>query len=370
VTGGAVAGWGLGRRVLVTGGAGFIAHDLIVDLVGAGHEVTIFDNLATAEPDWVEALEARLGPARWRAGARVALGDVRDLRQVEVACEGQDAVVHLASSTDIPGGAADPRLDFEGCLVGTWNVLEGMRRRGVGRLLYSSSGVVYGGLAAGPSREDSGPLRPESHYAAAKLAAESLISGFAHLYGWKATVFRFGNTIGSRASHGVVHDFVVKLLRDPERLEILGDGRQAKPFIAVDDLVEAMRVASRAAATERVATYNVATAPPVPIAEVAQLVARAVGIDARGLCLELGGQAGGWPGDTRLVDLDPEALHGLGWRPARDGRAAVEWAARGIAARYRQSGAPLLTAIERRSLAQPRARTARPSLAGLPAGPS
>ena len=114
-------------------------------------------------------------------------------------------------------------------VVGTEHVCEAMRAVGIAEIWFASSGVVYGRPARIPTGEGDGPLLPESHYAAAKLAGEALISGFASLYGWRAYAFRFGNTVGPRSNHGVVHDFVVKLLRDPNRLEILGDGTQAKP---------------------------------------------------------------------------------------------------------------------------------------------
>ena len=336
-----------GRRVLVTGGAGFIANGLIPELIAAGSEVTVFDNLSTAEPDWHEALESAIGVAPPRS-LRVEIGDIRDASQVEAACRGHDIVVHLASSTDIPGGAEDPRLDFEGCVVGTSNVLRAMQRTGIRRLVHASSGVVYGSVVARPSNESAGPLLPESHYAAAKLAAEALISGYAHLGGWRAVILRFGNVIGSRTNHGVVHDFVVKLLRDPTRLDVLGDGRQAKPFISVADLVGGIRIASAASSDSPVTTYNVATDGAVALSDVARLVAVALGLDPDAVSVEPSTQRRGWPGDTTQVDLDCEALRGLGWSPALNGREAVLMAARGIAARYRAEGLALLTGMERR----------------------
>jgi UDP-glucose 4-epimerase len=336
-----------GRRVLVTGGAGFIANGLIPELIAAGSEVTVFDNLSTAEPDWREALELAIG-AGPAALLRVELGDIRDASHIEAACRGQDIVVHLASSTDIPGGADDPSLDFEGCVVGTSNVLQAMQRAGIRRLVHASSGVVYGSAVARPSSENAGPLLPESHYAAAKLATEALISGYAHLGGWRAVILRFGNVIGPRTNHGVVHDFVVKLLRDRTRLEVLGDGRQAKPFIAVGDLVAGIRVASAAPGDGPVGTYNVATHGAVPLSDVARIVAVALGLDPDAVSVEPSAERRGWPGDTTQVELDSQALCALGWSPALDGRQAVLMAATGIAARYRDKGLALLTGMERR----------------------
>jgi len=336
-----------GERVLVTGGAGFIANGLIPELIRAGRMVTVFDNLSTAEPDWREALESSIGPSP-SGSLKVVIGDIRARDEIEAACAGHDAVVHLASSTDIPGGARDPRLDFESCVLGTSNVLQAMHRHGIRRLVHASSGVVYGSAVARPSKEDAGPLLPESHYAAAKLATEALISGYAHLGDWRAVILRFGNTIGPRTNHGAVHDFVVKLLRDPGRLEILGDGRQTKPFIAVPDLVSGIGAASAAAVDVPVVTYNVATRHALPLTDVARTVADALGLDSDSIALETTAERRGWPGDTTQVDLDSGALRNLGWTPELDGRSAVRWAAAGIASRYRSSGAALLTGLERR----------------------
>ncbi len=335
------------RRILVTGGAGFIGGAMVERLVSDGATVTIFDDLSTAEPDWEAPLASHLRSGR----VRFVRGDVADLDAVSAVMPGHDEVVHLAANTDIPGGFDDPSLDLRGCVLGTWNVAEAMRRHGVRHILFASSGVVYGTADHLPTAEDAGNLRPASHYAAAKLAGEQLLSGFAHLYGWRAFAFRFGNTIGPRSNHGVVHDFVVKLLRDPWRLEVLGDGTQAKPYIAVDDLVDGVLHAAIHAPEQPMTVLNVATPGTLDVLRVAELVAEATGTDRDGLDITCTGAVpggGGWAGDTPRIDLDGTALARLGWSPRRDAEGAVRWAAAGIAARLVGTGAPLVTAIERR----------------------
>lgn len=334
--------------VLVTGGAGFIGSTLLPRLLGAGERVRVLDDLSSAEPDWDAGLRAELRDGR----LAFVRGDVTDLATVlDVMRDPPSAVIHLAANTDIPGGFDDPRLDLEGCLHGTWNVAEAMRRFGVRRLLYASSGVVYGAPARTPTDETYGPMAPESHYAAAKLAGESVLSGFAHLYGWRVLAFRFGNTIGPRSNHGVVHDFVVKLLRDGTRLEILGDGRQAKPYIDVVDLVDGVLHADRAAPDRPFAVLNVATAGTLSVARVADLVIEALDLDSGLVARQFSGAVhggGGWAGDTPLVDLDAGAMRGLGWGPQRSAEQAVARAARGIRDRLVAGGAPLRTTSERR----------------------
>ncbi len=335
-------------RTLVTGGAGFIGSTLVGRLLDRGQMVTVLDDLSTAEPDWNAGLADALNGGR----LTFVRGDVTQLATVDGVMAGQDAVVHLAANTNIPGGFDDPRLDLDGCIHGTWNVAEAMRRHGVRQLSFASSGVVYGAPLRTPTDEAYGPLRPESHYAAAKLAGEMILSGFAHLYDWRVLAFRFGNTIGARSNHGVVHDFVIKLLRDAARLEILGDGRQAKPYIGVEDLVGGVLHADEVAPPDPFAVYNIATPGTLTVVRVAELVMEVLEIAPGSVEFDFTGAAprgGGWAGDTAVVDLDATALRALGWEPALDAESAVRDAARGIRDRVVASGAALLTTAERRS---------------------
>jgi UDP-glucose 4-epimerase len=332
-------------RTLVTGGAGFIGGELVSTLLADGAEVTVLDDLSTAEPDWMD----RFDGAR---GLEFIQGDAADRATVRRAMAGHQRVVHLASGTDIAGGFDHPELDFRNGVVATEVVCEAMREFGVRELWYASSGVVYGRPSRVPTAERDGPLLPESHYAAAKLAGEAIASGFAHLYGWRAFAFRFGNTVGARSNHGVVHDLVVKLLRDPTRLEILGDGTPAKPYVAVTDLVAGMRHAAAVAANVPLTVLNVGPEGTVTVRRVAELVADAIGPPDGTVAFSfttphVGG--GGWPGDTPLVDFDTTALRALGWRPTMTAEAAIRGAAEGIAARFRDGGRPLRTSLERRA---------------------
>lgn len=338
-------------RTFVTGGAGFIGGELVAGLLEDGGEVTVFDDLSTAEPDWSARFddEARLTFVR---------GDAADPAAIGAAMPGHDRVVHLASGTDIAGGFGHPERDFVAGVVATEIVCESMRKLGIRELWYASSGVIYGSPPRIPTAEGDGPLLPESHYAAAKLAGEAIISGFAHLYGWRAFAFRFGNTVGGRSNHGVVHDFVVKLLRDPGRLEILGDGTQAKPYVAVGDLVGGMRHAAAAAEAlpaDPMTVLNVGPEGTLSVHRVAEIVIDALDLRRGSVDLSFSGRSavggGGWAGDSIRVEFDTTALRALGWRPSLTADAAVRDAALGIAARYLASGRPLLTALERRTTA-------------------
>ena len=334
------------RRVLVTGGAGFIGTELVERLVTGGATVTVFDDLSGATPERARAWLGGDGPA---GDATFVRGDITDLAALSEVMDGVSEVIHLAANTDIAGGFADPRLDLDGCILGTWNVAEAMRRQGVTRIAYASSGVVYGQPSHIPTEESYGPLRPASHYAAGKLAGEAILSGFAHLYGWRAQAFRFGNTVGAGSDHGVVHDLVVKSLRDPGSLELLGDGRQAKPYIAVEDVADAVLHAMEGGPDTAFEVYNVATEGTLTVLQVAELVLGALGRDPRTVDIRPLGGSGGWPGDTPIVDFDTSRLRALGWSPVHSPEAAVTRAAAGTRDRLLAAGGPLLTAVERRA---------------------
>jgi UDP-glucose 4-epimerase len=294
---------------VVTGGAGAIGSVLVARLAAAGAEVRVLDNLSSGRRDHL-ALDDRV---------RLVETDLRtDARPDEF--RGATEVWHLAANPDIRLGTVHPRLDLDHGTVATFNVLEAARRADVPRVLFSSSSVVYGLPSTFPTPEEYGPLLPESLYGASKLASEGLMSAYAHCYGLTSHIFRFANIIGPTMTHGVIYDFFEKLRATPDRLEVLGDGRQAKSYLDVDDCVEAMRLA-RDAARAPVNVFNLGTADQVSVREIAERVVAALGGRAR---IDYTGGERGWAGDVPRQLLAIDRIRRLGWTPRYTAAQAVE----------------------------------------------
>jgi UDP-glucose 4-epimerase len=233
---------------------------------------------------------------------------------------GAHEVWHLAASADIRRGLADPRIDLNHGTLATFHVLEQVRRCDVPRILFSSSSVVYGLASVRPTPESYGPLEPESLYAAAKLAGEALVSAYAHTYGLTAYIYRFTNIIDGRARHGILFDFFEKLRVDPTRLEVLGDGRQAKSYLRTEDCVEGLLTGARRASA-RVNVFNVGAPDQISVREIAEKVVAAHGGNAR---ISYGTDARGWVGDVPQQLLSIDKLRALGWAPTYSSAGAID----------------------------------------------
>ena len=257
---------GLGA-CFVTGGAGFIGSHLGERLLAMGNRVTVYDNLSSGKREWIEHLFKE-------PGFRFVEADVRDLDALKEAMPGHDVVFHLAANTDIPRGNQDTRLDLENDTIATHTVLEAMRQLGVRKLLFASSSTVFGEPSVLPTPESVGPLLPISLYGAGKLACEGLISAYCHLFGTQAWIFRFGNVVGARMGHGILHDFVAKLRRDPNELEILGDGNQEKNYFLVEDCIDGILFALGNANSRDCDVFNLGCESTVTATEIAHMVVR------------------------------------------------------------------------------------------------
>jgi UDP-glucose 4-epimerase len=308
-------------RAVVTGVAGFVGSHVARRLVATGRRVTGVDLVpAAAAHRLSDLLDTDLFDY---AAADLGQG----LDQV---LPGATELWHLAANTDIPRSGWDTEVDIRSSVLATRDVLEGMRRHQVQAIVFPSTGAVYGTAHPPPYREDLGPLLPSSLYAAGKIAAEALISAYCQLFGIQAHIFRLGNLVGGQMQRGIVLDFLRKLTQNPRALEVLGDGRQRKSYVLVDDVVEAMRWISARAQPTPCTVYNIASTGSLTVLEVAAAVADALEIDQPELTVRTSELS--WPGDQPVVELDITRALGTGWAPRHSPRDAVLLAARRLLA--------------------------------------
>jgi UDP-glucose 4-epimerase len=307
-------------KILVTGGAGFIGSHLCDALVALEHEVVAVDNLSLGR-------EANLSTLRGNSLFEFVRGDVLDAEWLDqlIGTGGFDCVFHMAANSDIARSHADPCVDLDNTFLTTFRVLEAMRRAAVRKIVFASTSAIYGEVD-GQVREDYGPLEPISHYGAAKLASEAFISSYGENYGIQSWITRFPNVVGPRATHGAVYDFVHKLRRTPGHLEVLGDGTQEKPYLNVQDLVEAMLIVWRST-TARINIYNVGATTRSKVADIARIVVEEGPGPAE--IVYTGGDRG-WIGDVPKFAYDISAIEALGWSPSMTSDDAIRVAARAI----------------------------------------
>lgn len=308
-------------RVFVTGGAGFVGSNLVERLLDEEHEVTVYDDLSAGSRELICESEGR-------AGFRFIHADLLNLEDLTSALQNHDTVFHLAANSDISKGRQQSDRDFRLGTVATFNVLEAMRLTNVPQLIFSSSSVVYGEPSVTPTPEDYGPLFPISLYGASKLACEGLISAFSHNYGLQAWIFRFANICGRHGTHGAIVDFIRKLRMNDKRLEVLGDGNQAKPNLHVSECVGGM-IFGWQHAKEQLNYFNLGCEGATTTREIATAVVDALGL--KEVKVEYTGGARGWPGDVAQVRLDCTKMERLGWKPKLSSTEAVRKAAQELA---------------------------------------
>jgi UDP-glucose 4-epimerase len=295
------------KKVCITGGAGFIGSTLADRLAADQVEVIVVDDFRTGRREFVaELLE--------RPGTRLVEGDVLDQALLEEAITGCDWVFHLQANADVREGLEHPRRDLEQNTVATSTVLEAMRAVGTTKIAFSSTGSVYGEPEVFPTPEDAPFPIQTSLYAASKLAAEGMIGAYAHGYGFTGVIFRFVSILGERYTHGHVFDFYRALQRDPTRLRVLGDGRQEKSYLYVQDCVSAMVLAAAAhdAAAGSTNIYNLGTDETVVLDDSVAVITTQLGVSPT---IEHTGGRRGWAGDSPLIHLDCSRIRALGWEP-------------------------------------------------------
>jgi UDP-glucose 4-epimerase len=291
-------------RAFVTGGAGFIGSNLVDRLLAANHSVVAYDNFSTGQDAFLEI-------ARSHPQFTIIRGDTLDLPALVEAMAGSEMVFHLAANADVRFGLEHPRKDLDQNTIATFNVLEAMRATGAQRIVFASTGSIYGEASVIPTPERAPFTVQTSLYGASKLAGEGLIQAYCEGFGFQSWIFRFVSILGERYTHGHVVDFYRSLRADPSRLRVLGNGRQRKSYLYVQDCIDAILVALDRA-TEKVNVLNLGTEECCEVNDSIEWIIRALGVSP---ILDYTGGDRGWIGDNPFIFLDTTRIRALGWKP-------------------------------------------------------
>ena len=291
-------------KFFVTGAAGFIGSNLVDRLLADGHEVVGYDNFSTGMPKFLE--EAGDNPR-----FQLVEQDVLTSTAFADAITGCDFVFHFAANADVRFGTEHPRRDLEQNTIATYNVLEAMRTNGISRIAFSSTGSVYGEATVIPTPENAPFPIQTSLYAASKLAGEGLIAAYCEGFGFQAHIFRFVSILGERYTHGHVFDFVKKLKQNPTELPVLGNGKQRKSYLYVQDCIDAMLLAIEQA-KDKVNVFNLGVDADCQVLDSVGWITEHLGVKPR---IELTGGDRGWIGENPFIFLDTTKIQALGWKP-------------------------------------------------------
>ncbi|WP_218814757.1 NAD-dependent epimerase/dehydratase family protein [Rickettsiella endosymbiont of Dermanyssus gallinae] len=292
-------------RYFVTGCAGFIASHLVDRLLALGHEVVGYDNLVTGRVEFL--IQARKNPY-FKFNQYDVLDFQNLLASMPAAC---DAVFHFAANADVRGGINHTDKDLKQNTIATFNVLEAMRIKAIKRIIFPSTGSIYGEAPLIPTPEDAPFPIQTSLYGASKLAAEGLIQAYCEAFAMQSYIFRFVSILGERYTHGHVFDFYKQLYSDPSLLKILGDGEQKKSYLYIHDCIDAMFIALEKA-HEKINIFNLGTDHYCQVNDSIRWICKALGLSPQ---LDYRGGKRGWIGDNPFIFLDCRKIRGLGWEP-------------------------------------------------------
>lgn len=291
-------------RLIVTGCSGFIGSTLVDRLLADGHRVTGIDNFSTGQRRFLEGALAD-------PNFRLVEIDLLDLEKLKLAFVCGEAVFHLAANADVRFGTEHPRRDLEQNTIATFNVLEAMRTNGIKKIAFSSTGSVYGNASFVPTPED-GPFPIQtSLYGASKAAGEALIAAYCEGFGFQSWIFRFVSILGERYTHGHVFDFYQKLKTDAATLAVLGNGKQRKSYLYVQDCIDAILLAMEKA-SDKINIFNLGVDDYCEVNDSIGWICAELGVIPE---LEYSGGDRGWIGDNPFIFLDTKRIQALGWSP-------------------------------------------------------
>jgi len=292
------------KNVFITGCAGFIGSSLANRLLSRGHVVVGLDNFSTGQ-------ERFLPDTQQNSKFRLIRGNLLNEASLKDGMAGCDMVFHLAANADVRFGTDHPRRDLEQNTQATFNVLEAMRANGITKIAFSSTGSVYGEAKVFPTSEDAPFPVQTSLYGASKLAGESLIQAYCEGFGFHSWIFRFVSILGERYTHGHVFDFYKQLKNDPSKLRVLGNGKQRKSYLYIQDCLDAILLAVDEA-KEKVNIFNLGVDGYCQVNDSIGWICREMGVSPK---MEYSGGERGWVGDNPFIFLDTKIIQSLGWRP-------------------------------------------------------
>ncbi|MFH1916029.1 MAG: NAD-dependent epimerase/dehydratase family protein [Nanoarchaeota archaeon] len=298
-------------KAMVTGGAGFIGSHIVDRLVSLGYEVVVIDDFSTGQEEFL---------AKSKDKITIIRKDLTNLAAILPHFSGCTIVFHLAANADVRHGLKHTRRDIEQNTLVTYNVLEAMRRNNVKRIVFSSTGSIYGEHHQFPTPEDAAFPVQTSLYGTSKLACEGLIEAFCEGFEMQGYIFRFVSVMGERYTHGCVYDFMKNLQKDPSTLHILGNGKQRKSYIYIQDLVDAIFF-TLSHSRDKVNIYNLGTDEYVDVNEIAQVVLHELAL--KNVKLTYGGGVRGWIGDSPFIWLSIAKLQRLGFSPKKTIKEAI-----------------------------------------------
>ena len=291
-------------KYIVTGASGFIGSSLVDRLISNGNEVLGIDNLSTGR---IKFLENSLISKAFT----FLEGDITNKDFLNESFQGYDFVYHLSANADVRFGLDHPFKDIEQNTIGTFNVLEAMRENNIKKISFSSTGSVYGESSKIPTPEDAPFPIQTSLYGSSKLAGESLIASYCEGYDFQANIFRFVGILGERYTHGHIYDFYKKLKQNPNKLEILGNGKQKKSYLYIQDCIDAMVLVENNL-DQNINIYNLGVDSYCEVLDSVNIICKELKISPE---LSFTGGDRGWVGDNPFIFLETSKIRSLGWLP-------------------------------------------------------
>ena len=291
------------NKVFITGACGFIGSNLVDRLLKDGYKVVGWDNRSTGR---IEFLNDALNNPNFT----LIEGDNLNVSALSEAMIGCDVVFHLAANADVRFGLNHPSKDLNQNTIATFNVLTAMKERGIKKIIFSSTGSVYGESTVIPTPENAAFPIQTSLYGASKVACESMIQAYSEGYGFESYIFRFVSILGERYTHGHIFDFYKQLIDHPEYLNVLGDGTQRKSYLYVQDCIDAMLHVLTLNSETKVNIYNLGTNEYVQVNDSVRFILEHLNLKPE---IRYSGGNKGWIGDNPFVFLDTAKIRNTGW---------------------------------------------------------